>query len=513
MAKVRSPECLHLIIKYPLHTCPERLGSGIPQPQAVGQHNGLEVTELEDRLLLLIGLDGAGSKAPDLSDGVPCSQAPLLHQRSEPALTLWKMHLLFTPHLLCGTEVLIMRGIDAKFTTDNSPKDNYILVHHLSYTSVWKRKYWKRFYSIAQPCKQGHFRTLEMEKSECHTSKEGFGPQMGSVELLDDSLHFPFDLSSCIKQNGPESLSSSLVVLGMFIEKLLLSFVRASVSYKNPQTNLLETVVAGPQVRSPVPVKGDRGRVAFVFPIESHDSSAALEVEPIKAWHTSFYIVRIWLKLLTEPYLDDMTRNNSDWEQTLTFAARKAFVFPEESDNSYVSLKAQLKKPLKAFTVCLYIYSELAVSRGYSVFSYATKKEPNEILIFWSKCRGYTLAVHETEVLFKSPENTQAPTHICASWESISGIAEFWVGGKPLVRKSLEKGASLGTEASIILGQEQDIFAGDYDKNQCSVCVQNIHYGHRSDNMMGSLKSITFPKSPPIILNMLSARQLVLPVK
>lgn len=36
-------------------------------------------------------------------------------------------------HLLCGTEVLIMRDIDAKFTADNSPKDNYILVHHLSY--------------------------------------------------------------------------------------------------------------------------------------------------------------------------------------------------------------------------------------------------------------------------------------------------------------------------------------------------------------------------------------------
>lgn len=29
---------------------------------------------------MLIGLDGAGSKAPDLSDGVSGSQAPLLHQ-------------------------------------------------------------------------------------------------------------------------------------------------------------------------------------------------------------------------------------------------------------------------------------------------------------------------------------------------------------------------------------------------------------------------------------------------
>ena len=114
------------------------------------------------------------------------------------------------------------------------------------------------------------------------------------------------------------------------------------------------------------------------------------------------------------------------WETSHLY--KKAFVFPEESDNSYVSLKAQLKKPLKAFTVCLYIYSELAVSRGYSVFSYAIKKEPNEILIFWSKCRGYTLAVHETEVLFKSPENTQAPTHMPAGSPSPGLQSSGWMG-------------------------------------------------------------------------------------
>lgn len=38
------------------------------------------LVELEDCFLLLIGLDGAGSKAPDFSDGVSCSQALLLHQ-------------------------------------------------------------------------------------------------------------------------------------------------------------------------------------------------------------------------------------------------------------------------------------------------------------------------------------------------------------------------------------------------------------------------------------------------
>lgn len=74
----------------------------------------------------------------------------------------------------------------------------------------------------------------------------------------------------------------------------------------------------------------------------------------------------------------------------LTDLHKKAFVFPKETENSYVSLKTQLETPLKAFTVCLYFYTELARTRSYSIFSYATRQQPNEILIFWSKGRGYT---------------------------------------------------------------------------------------------------------------------------
>lgn len=38
-----------------------------------------------------------------------------------------------------------------------------------------------------------------------------------------------------------------------------------------------------------------------------------------------------------------------------------------------------------------------------------------------------------------------------------------------MVRKSLNKGYSVGTEASIILGQDQDSFGGGFDANQCLV--------------------------------------------
>ncbi|TEA38024.1 hypothetical protein DBR06_SOUSAS27910015, partial [Sousa chinensis] len=51
------------------------------------------------------------------------------------------------------------------------------------------------------------------------------------------------------------------------------------------------------------------------------------------------------------------------------------------------------------------------------------------------------------------------------------GIVELWVDGKPMLRRSLEKGHFMGTEASIILGQKQISFLGEvvFDKNQSLV--------------------------------------------
>nr|XP_004671218.1 C-reactive protein [Jaculus jaculus] len=147
----------------------------------------------------------------------------------------------------------------------------------------------------------------------------------------------------------------------------------------------------------------------------------------------------------------------------------KAFVFPKESANSYVSLKAQSSKLLDAFTLCLYVHTELSTTRSFSIFSYATKNDSNDILIFWSKDRGYVFGVGGPEILFAASEIPEAPTHICASWESATGIIELWVNGKPRVRHSLQKGYSVGTEASIVLGQEQDSYGGSFDIKQSFV--------------------------------------------
>lgn len=147
----------------------------------------------------------------------------------------------------------------------------------------------------------------------------------------------------------------------------------------------------------------------------------------------------------------------------------KVFVFPEESATSYVSLEAESKKPLNAFTVCLRIFTALSISRGFSIFSYATQKSSNDILIFWNKDEGYSVGVGGPEILFNVLEVPEAPTHICTSWESATGIVEFWVDGKPKARKSLHKGYTVETNASIILGQEQDSYGGGFDAQQSFV--------------------------------------------
>ncbi|XP_006861778.1 PREDICTED: mucosal pentraxin-like [Chrysochloris asiatica] len=145
----------------------------------------------------------------------------------------------------------------------------------------------------------------------------------------------------------------------------------------------------------------------------------------------------------------------------------KAFIFPQESNTAYVSLIPAVKKPLRNFTLCLKTFTDL--TRPYSLFSYSTPSQPNELLLFVNKIGEYTLYIGDVGVTFNAPQIRYAPIHVCASWESASGIAEFWVNGNPVGRKGLRKGYSIGRESKIILGQEQDSFGGRFDAKQSLV--------------------------------------------
>ncbi|NXX63998.1 MPTX protein, partial [Scopus umbretta] len=101
-----------------------------------------------------------------------------------------------------------------------------------------------------------------------------------------------------------------------------------------------------------------------------------------------------------------------------------------------------LEQPLQNFTVCLRSYTDL--TRPYSLFSYATKAQDNEILLFKPKPGEYRLYVGGKFVTFHVPEGHRDWEHVCASWESTTGIAGFWFNGKPWPRKGLQKGYTVG---------------------------------------------------------------------
>ncbi|XP_031198541.1 mucosal pentraxin-like [Mastomys coucha] len=145
----------------------------------------------------------------------------------------------------------------------------------------------------------------------------------------------------------------------------------------------------------------------------------------------------------------------------------KAFIFPQESSTAYVSLIPQVVKPLQNFTLCLKAFTDL--TRPYSIFSYNTRTKDNEILLFVEHIGEYMFYVGNSVAIFKAPTNLSDPAHICVNWESGSGIAEFWLNGKALGRKGLRKGYTVGGEAKIIIGQEQDSFGGHFDAKQSFV--------------------------------------------
>ncbi|NXT16890.1 SAMP protein, partial [Prunella fulvescens] len=142
-------------------------------------------------------------------------------------------------------------------------------------------------------------------------------------------------------------------------------------------------------------------------------------------------------------------------------------VFPWESQSAHVQVTAKLEQPLQNFSVCLRSYTDL--TRPHSLFSYATKAQDNEILLFKPRPGWYELAVGNKFLSFMVPQTLGSSEHVCASWESSTGIVAFWFNGKPWPRKGLQKGYTVGVPASILLGQEQDSFGGGFDAQQSFV--------------------------------------------
>ncbi|XP_021239522.1 serum amyloid P-component-like, partial [Numida meleagris] len=205
-------------------------------------------------------------------------------------------------------------------------------------------------------------------------------------------------------------------------------------------------------------VTGDPGPKEFLWKKEGihkplqHGPSDILLFRSFNKTHLGTYTC-----MVTSPWGTAVATYNL-WVDDLM---NKAFVFPRASNDSHVLLQARPEHPLLNFTVCLRSYTDL--TRPYSLFSYATKAQDNEILLFKPKPTEYQFYVGGEYVTFRVPESQAESERVCVSWESPSGIVRFWLNGRPWPRKGLQKGYEVGNEAVVMLGQEQDAYGAGFD--------------------------------------------------
>ncbi|XP_010158269.1 PREDICTED: serum amyloid P-component-like, partial [Eurypyga helias] len=78
---------------------------------------------------------------------------------------------------------------------------------------------------------------------------------------------------------------------------------------------------------------------------------------------------------------------------------------------SHVLVRVKPEQPLRNFTMCLRSYSDLA--RPHGLFSYATKAQDNDILLFKPKPGEYRFYVGGRFVTFRVPEGRGDWEHVC----------------------------------------------------------------------------------------------------
>nr|XP_061789743.1 C-reactive protein-like [Nerophis lumbriciformis] len=153
----------------------------------------------------------------------------------------------------------------------------------------------------------------------------------------------------------------------------------------------------------------------------------------------------------------------------------KVFVFPKETNRDHVKLLTP-KTSFDAVTVCLRFFTDL--TRNYGLFSLSTPGISNDFVLFKINSND-VIRMHArdggTDFLSLSfPPNSWHS--MCSTWESVNGIAQLWVDGKPTVRRFIHSGNPISGKPITILGQEQDTYGGGFDATQSFVgMISQLH--------------------------------------
>ncbi|XP_034566945.1 pentraxin fusion protein-like isoform X2 [Notolabrus celidotus] len=148
----------------------------------------------------------------------------------------------------------------------------------------------------------------------------------------------------------------------------------------------------------------------------------------------------------------------------------KTLVFPAPSVDSYVEMKAEKPLNMKAFTLCMRVATELTGSRAVILFAYRIKE--HDELNVWREGDGRLSLYMQSSndrVSFKVPELGALSTHLCFTWDSLTGATTLFMNGYSSVTKIYKKGYTVQAGGKVILGQDPDTYLGNFDINQSFV--------------------------------------------
>ncbi|XP_029594882.1 C-reactive protein-like [Salmo trutta] len=152
----------------------------------------------------------------------------------------------------------------------------------------------------------------------------------------------------------------------------------------------------------------------------------------------------------------------------------KEIIFPVESNTAYVKITPDMNKIFFAVTVCVRFFTDYQ-TKDLTIFKLATPSHANGFVIFRGDGGNYWVYIGDQGIYFWGlPDKMNEWNSVCGTWDASTGLTQLWVNGKPSARKALQAGGSISGTLSIILGQDQDAYAGGFD-------VNDSFYGHETD--------------------------------
>ncbi|CAL8299900.1 unnamed protein product [Lota lota] len=146
----------------------------------------------------------------------------------------------------------------------------------------------------------------------------------------------------------------------------------------------------------------------------------------------------------------------------------RSLVFPQQTSSSFVELAPAQPLSLDAFTLCLKFATELTGEREVILFAYRTA-DFDELNV-WRELDGrLSFYLSGQGVLFEVPELGPLENHVCFTWESLTGRATMYVNGKSSASKIYQRAHKVRPGGKVILGQDPDVFLGDFDAKQSFV--------------------------------------------